>query len=126
MFLEGSTWTEIAETLGHERSTIWRWRQKPEFQRRLQSATDTVLAEVRSIVATGFAGAEKRLRDLENEPEAHAPNVTAASTRYNGAIRLLQGIKEAEDRDLERRRPVQVLIQRKAKKPEEDDSDPQG
>ena len=44
--LEGKSWTQISEDLEVDRSTLWHWRQKPEFQGELARMQEIIFSEI--------------------------------------------------------------------------------
>ena len=59
LFFEAYKPGQIASILGIHRSTVWRWRNRPDFDRELRRITDKWLREKR----------RETLREIHNSPE---------------------------------------------------------
>ena len=51
LVLRGMRTAEIAAELGVQRSTVWRWQQKPSFQRALQERRKRSTTEATEVVS---------------------------------------------------------------------------
>ena len=83
---------EIAETVGVVRSTLWRWRQNPEFAAEVDTQLAAFRAEVRR---RGIADRERRVRAINDrwnrlqriiEERADAPEMQAVAGGRTGLL----------------------------------------
>lgn len=86
------TFSEIAERLEIDRTTLWNWRQDPEFAARVEEIVEEHRAETRRI---GIADKERRLSALNDrwcrlkrviEARADAPEMAAAPGGSTGLL----------------------------------------
>lgn len=74
------TYTEIAERLEIDRTTLWNWRNDAEFAARVEAITEEYRAETRRI---GIADKEKRLAGLND--------------RRNRLLRVIEARADADE-----------------------------
>lgn len=83
-FVAGRNTTEIAEELGVDRITVWRWRREPEFAEELANIQQQILSDVHDQVlasALKSIGVIVEIRDDEKQ---------SGFTRLRAAVAILE------------------------------------
>lgn len=98
MLVAGHAYGDIAERLGIDPKTLWRWRQDPAFARALKEAQECALCGVRDRLA---AMTERALGALDSAMAGESDGARVAAAR---AVldRVLGPVKASESTEAER------------------------
>ena len=89
LWMNGDSWTEIAEKLNISRKTIWVWRNEEQFIKRLEEANNRWLREIDSQSHFYVNEAIKTLHEVsQNSKSSQSEKIAACDKLLSHLLRI--------------------------------------
>ncbi len=105
---------QVALESGISEATLWRYRQNPEFQRRIRELTESINKETEAAIRSASTRAVSKLLDLMDTADQDTIKYAAAKTILDLHFKTVE-INEIERQLEELRRDVQGLGPRRVR-----------
>lgn len=94
--LRGETYKQIASDLGIHINTLYKRKERPEFQEALKEAQRAGIMQAQAVFTNKAAWAAKKIVEMVDDPEATRVQFQAACKVYDSAVGIT--VEEFEDR----------------------------